>query len=116
VEKKITVIPAVFPFPAKQRVAICCRVSSKTGAQLQCLAALASYLTKYVMSRFGMQFEDICLDAESGSNTTGRKEFKRMMDDANNGALSILSSPRASAGSAGTPKTLSMISIFEWEA
>ena len=88
--KKITVIPAVFPFPAKQRVSICCRVRSATGAQLQSLAALASYLTKYVMSRFGMQFVDICLDAESGSNTTGRKEFKRMMDDAKKGTFDLI--------------------------
>lgn len=86
-KKKITVIPAVFLSQQKQRVSICCRVRSATGAQLHGLAAQASYLTKYVMSRFGMQFEDICLDAESGSNTTGREEFKRKMDDAKNGAF-----------------------------
>ena len=70
-EKKITVIPANIPFPTKQRVAIYCRVSSATGAQLHSPAAQASYLTKYVMSRFGMLLEDIYLDVESGSSITG---------------------------------------------
>ena len=89
-EKKITIIPASIPFPTKQRVAIYCRVSSATGAQLHSLAAQASYLTKYVMCRFGMLLEDIYLDVESGSSTIGREEFKRMMEDAKNGAFDLI--------------------------
>ena len=89
-EKKIIVIPANTPFPTIQRVAIYCRVSSATGAQIHSLTAQASYLMKYVMSRFGMQFADIYLDVESGSSTTGREEFKRMMSDAKNGAFDLI--------------------------
>ena len=89
-EKKITVIPANIPLPRKERVAIYCRVSSASGAQLHSLAAQASYLTKYVMIRFGMQLEDIYLDVESGSSTTSREEFKRMMDDAKKGAFDLI--------------------------
>ena len=88
--KKITVIPANIPFPTIQRVAVYCRVSSANGAQLHSLAAQVSYLTKYVMCRFGMQLEYIYLDVESGSSTTGREEFKRMMDDAKNGAFDLI--------------------------
>ena len=48
-EKKITVIPATESFPRIEKVGIYCRVSSATGAQLNSLAAQASYLTKYVI-------------------------------------------------------------------
>lgn len=89
-EKKITVIPANIPLPTKQRVAIYCRVSSASGAQLHSLAAQASYLTKYVMIRFGMQLEDIYLDVGSGSNAAGREEFKRMMEDAKRGNFDLI--------------------------
>lgn len=89
-EKKITVIPATIPLPTKQRVAIYCRVSSASGAQLHSLAAQASYLTKYVMIRFGMQLEDIYLDVGSGSNAASREEFKRMMDDAKRGNFDLI--------------------------
>ena len=68
-EKKITVIPASIPFPRKERVAIYCRVSSPSGAQLHSLAAQASYLTKYVMLHLGWHLADIYLDVESGSST-----------------------------------------------
>lgn len=89
-EKKITVIPASIPFPTKQRVAIYCRVSSASGAQLHSLAAQASYLTKYVMSRGDWYLTDIYLDVESGSSTTGREELKRMMEDAKRGNFDLI--------------------------
>ena len=95
-EKKITVIPASIPFPRIQRIAIYCRVSSATGAQLHSLAAQASYLTKYVMRRGDWCLTDIYLDVESGSSPTGREEFKRMMDDAKRGNFDLIITKRVS--------------------
>ena len=89
-EKKITVIPASIPFPRIQRIAVYCRVSSASGAQLHSLAAQASYLTKYVMSRGDWYLTDIYLDVESGSSTTGREEYKRMMGDAEKGDIDLI--------------------------
>lgn len=89
-EKKITVIPARKDAPGINKVGIYCRVSSPSSAQLHSLAAQASYLTKYVMSHIDWRIADIYLDVESGSNTVGRVEFNRMIDDAKKGAIDLV--------------------------
>ncbi len=73
-----------------EKVGIYCRVSTATGAQLHSLAAQASYLTKYVMRHSGWYLTDIYLDVESGSGTTKRQEFNRMLADAKAGIITTV--------------------------
>jgi len=89
-EKKVTVIPARKDVFRIEKVGIYCRVSSPSSAQLHSLAAQASYLTKYVMNRMDWRIADIYLDVESGSSTTSRAEFNRMIDDAKRGAVNLI--------------------------
>ena len=89
-EKKVTVIPARKYVLGIDKVGIYCRVSSPSSAQLHSLAAQASYLTKYVMSRMDWRIADIYLDVESGSSTTSRAEFNRMIEDAKRGAINLI--------------------------
>lgn len=89
-EKKVIVIPAKENIASIQKVGVYCRVSSSSSAQLHSLSAQASYLTRYVMARIDWRLTDIYIDVASGSSTTGRDEFNRMMNDAKNGLLNLI--------------------------
>lgn len=76
---QVTVIP---PKPnIFRKVAIYARVSSNSQEQLLSLANQISYLTQFVYRQIGWQLVDIYIDVQSGSSSSSRMEFQRMLSD-----------------------------------
>ena len=88
-DKRVKVVPKN-NWLCVDRVGIYCRVSTPTNAQLHSFSAQASYLTRYVASKPGWYLVDIYLDVGSGSSSSGRPEYNRMLNDANCGKLDII--------------------------
>lgn len=82
-ERKITVIP--LKPKTLVRVAIYCRVSTRSQEQLDSLANQISQLTRYAYLHCNWRLVDIYIDIKSGSNVSNRSEFVRMLNDCQNG-------------------------------
>ena len=87
-ERKVTVIPPTKKF--RYRVAIYCRVSTRSQEQLDSLANQISYLTRLTASHVEWYLIDIYIDIKTGNNTTSRNEFQRMLNDCQNGKIDII--------------------------
>lgn len=87
-ERNVTVIPPSTKM--MYRVAIYCRVSTRSQEQLDSLANQISYLTQLTAAKVNWRLIDIYIDIKSGSNTTNRSEFQRMIHDSENGKIDII--------------------------
>ena len=89
-EKKITQIPKRYHFSEYKRVGIYCRVSTTNRDQINSLSAQASALTQRVYQNFHWKLADVYLDIRSGTSTSGRDQFQRMVSDCKKGNLDIV--------------------------
>lgn len=81
-ERSVEVIKSDYHLPRLyKRVAIYCRVSSKTAAQLASLSAQVSGLVKMLSTHLNLTLVDTYIDFDSGENSD-RPELKRMLSDA----------------------------------
>ncbi|MCT8978045.1 recombinase family protein [Clostridium sp. CX1] len=87
-ERKVTVISPSTKIICP--VAIYCRVSTRSQDQLDSLANQISYLTQLTAAKVNWRLIDIYIDIKSGSNTTNRSEFQRMIHDSENGKIDII--------------------------
>ena len=82
----ITIEPSVVQ--KKIRVAAYCRVSSSSDDQLHSFAAQVQYYTKFIRSNDQMELVDIYADEGlTGTKTTKRDEFNRMVADCKKGRI-----------------------------
>ncbi len=68
--------------PARKRVVIYCRVSTKTDAQLHILSNQLQFLTDEVYDNPEWELVNVYIDIKSGANTDGRNDLNRMISDA----------------------------------
>lgn len=109
-ERKVTVIP-----PSKKyiyHVAIYCRVSTRSQEQLDSLANQISYLTRFTVSHIDWRLIDIYIDIKTGSNTSGRNEFQRMLNDCQNGKIDIIVTKSISRFGRNTVTTLKALNTL----
>jgi len=109
-ERKVTVIPPAIKH--MQRVAIYCRVSTRSQDQLDTMANQISYLTQLVSTHINWRLVDIFVDVKTGSNTSGRNEFQRMINDCENNKIDIIvikSISRFGRNTAATVSTLNTL-------
>lgn len=106
-ERKVTVIPPTHKY--HRRVAIYCRVSSRSQEQLASLSTQASYLTRMVAEKPGWQLLDIYLDAKPGSDMADRSEFQRLLSDCRAGKIDIVLTKSISRFGRNTVETLAVI-------
>ena len=88
-EKKVEVIPASIP-KAKKNVVIYARVSTAHGEQLESLFAQISGLTRYVSLVSSWRLVDVYIEAQSAKAKSPRKEFARMLKDAQSNSFDIV--------------------------
>ena len=88
-ERKITRIKN-FPLIKRKKVAICCRVSTTHKDQLHSLANQISYFRDLVDSHLDWELVGIYPDVRSGKNTSGRREFQRMLEDCRNHKIEMI--------------------------
>jgi site-specific DNA recombinase len=106
-ERTITIIP---PTPKLMyRVAIYCRVSTRSQEQLDSLANQISYLTKLTATKVNWRLIDIYIDIKSGSDATSRNEFQRMIDDCETGKIDMIVTKSISRFGRNTATTLSTL-------
>lgn len=106
-ERKVTVIP---PKPKHMyRVAIYCRVSSRSQEQLASLSTQASHLTRLAAAKPVWRIVDVYLDVKPGSDATDRSEFQRLIADCRAGQIDIIITKSISRFGRNTVETLSAI-------
>lgn len=110
-ERKVTVIPPAIKF--MYRVAIYCRVSTRSQEQLDSLANQISYLTRLTASHVNWRLIDIYIDIKSGSNISGRSDFQRMLDDCQNGKIDMIITKSISRFGRNTAATLKSINTLK---
>jgi len=109
-ERKVTIIPPVPKFI--HRVAIYCRVSTRSQEQLDSLANQISYLTRLVTAKIDWHLVDIYIDIKPGSNTSARNEFERMINDCQNGKIDIIVTKSVSRFGRNTAATLNALNTI----
>ena len=110
-ERKVTVIP---PTPKiMYRVAIYCRVSTRSQEQLDSLANQISYLTRLTSAKVNWRLTDIYIDIKSGNNITNRSEFQRMINDSENGKIDIILTKSISRFGRNTATTLKALNTLQ---
>ncbi|MDO9593235.1 MAG: recombinase family protein [Erysipelotrichaceae bacterium] len=91
------------------RVVVYCRVSSNLLEQLHSLTNQVSYYTQDVYHRFGHVLVDFYIDIRSGSNTTERSEFQRMLEDSKKDKFDMIITKSISRFGRNTIETLDSI-------
>ena len=109
-ERKVTMIPATKKFLL--RAAIYCRVSTRSAEQLDSLANQISYLTRLTSSTLSWNLVDIYIDVKTGSNTTGRNEFQRMMNDCQSGKIDVIVTKSISRFGRNTASTVQALNTL----
>lgn len=94
----------------KLRVAAYCRVSTDDEEQQTSYAKQKEYYTSYISKNPDWELVDIYADEGlSGTTTKHRKEFQRMMQDAENGKIDLILTKSISRFARNTIDTLSWI-------
>ena len=88
-EKKVEIIPASIP-KVQKKVVIYARVSTAHGEQLESLFAQISGLTRYVSMVSSWRLVDIYIETQSAKAKSPRKEFTRMLKDAESKSFDIV--------------------------
>jgi DNA invertase Pin-like site-specific DNA recombinase len=86
-----------------------CRVSSNSLDQIHSLTNQVSYYTQDVYHRVGHVLVDFYIDIRSGSNTTERSEFQRMLEDSKKGKFDMIITKSISRFGRNTIETLDSI-------
>ena len=98
-----------YPGLKKKRVAAYCRVSTTHDAQLDSLSSQIEYYQKYVSRRWDWELVGIYSDVQSGKNVTGRRQFKRMLDDCQNKRIDMIITKSISRFGRNTAEVLDAI-------
>lgn len=88
--KLMRISPLTHMMEPYKRVGIYCRVSTTSAAQLDSISEQVSYLTQLVASSNDWMLRDTYLDFDSGSRSSTRKSFTRMLNDCKNDKLDII--------------------------
>ena len=78
-EKIVTRIPSTRRIDPIKRVAVYCRVSSRSDEQLRSIGSQASYLVDKALNHAGWSFQGIYIDICSGSSADNRPELQRLL-------------------------------------
>ena len=98
------------PLPLKKtKVAVYCRVSTTHDDQAQSLANQISYYRDMVTRRIDLELVDIYADVQSGKNTSGRPEFKRMLQDCSNHKIDLIITKSMSRFGRNTAETIAAL-------
>lgn len=98
------------PLPLKKtKVAIYCRVSTTHEDQAHSLANQISYYKAMVNRRLDWELVDIYADVKSGKNTSGRPEFKRMLEDCSSHKIDLIITKSISRFGRNTAETLAAL-------
>ena len=89
-ELKVHVIPSSMMPKFGVRVAIYCRVSSRNAEQEESLEAQIDKYKKMVENNWNWKLVDVYSDIASGKSTSGRSEFRRMMEDCVQGKIDLI--------------------------
>lgn len=117
-ERKVTTIPATLTrFTAvpieenrKRRTAAYARVSTDTEEQLSSYEAQVRFYTEYIKSRSDWEFAGIYTDEGiTGTSTTHREGFKRMMKDALSGKIDLIVTKSVSRFARNTVDSLTAV-------
>lgn len=93
--------------PVSERIeAIYCRVSTTHEDQAHSLANQISYFRDLVDSHLDWELVDIYADVCSGKNTSGRREFQRMLEDCHNQKIEMIVTKSVSRFGRNTVETL----------
>ncbi|MCQ2555648.1 MAG: recombinase family protein, partial [Clostridia bacterium] len=96
--------------PVKRKVAAYARVSTDNEEQLTSYAAQISYYTEYIKSRDDWEFVGVYTDEGiTGTNTKKRDGFKRMIEDALDGKITLIITKSVSRFARNTVDSLSTI-------
>lgn len=98
-----------YPGFKKKRVAAYCRVSTAHDAQLESLASQIEHYQEYVGRRWDWELVGIYSDVQSGKNVTGRRHFRRMLDDCQNNRIDMIITKSISRFGRNTAETLDAI-------
>lgn len=117
-ERKVTTIPATLTrFTAvpieenrKRRTAAYARVSTDTEEQLSSYDAQVRFYTDYIRSRSDWEFAGVYTDEGiTGTSTTHREGFKRMMKDALSGKIDLIITKSVSRFARNTVDSLTAV-------
>ena len=85
---EVKIIPPVSQHAEKLRVAAYARVSSDSADQLNSFAAQIAYYTDVIQSQDDWEFAGLYADeAVSGTTTSSRNDFQRLLEDCRNGKI-----------------------------
>ena len=89
-EMRVTKVPAAFVMPKNKNVGVYCRVSTRSMEQLHSLASQVSHFTQLIRRRRDWKLYDFYIDIASGADLDNRPEFRRMMNDCENGVVNTV--------------------------
>ena len=89
-EMRVTKVPAAFVMPKIKNVGVYCRVSTRSMEQLHSLASQVSHFTQLIRRRRDWKLYDFYIDIASGADLDNRPEFRRMMNDCENGVVNTV--------------------------
>ena len=89
-EMRVTKVPAAFVMPKIKNVGVYCRVSTRSMEQLHSLASQVSHFTQLIRRRRDWKLYDFFIDIASGADLDNRPEFRRMMNDCENGVVNTV--------------------------
>lgn len=93
-DRKVTLVRNYLPIE-KTKVAIYCRVSTTHEDQAHSLSNQISHYEGIVKRRLDWELVGVYSDVQSGKNTSGRPEFKKMLEDCNNRKIDLIITPTA---------------------
>src|SRR5215469_15059691 len=89
---KITKITPTAPMlPTKKRVAAYARVSEDRGRLIHSLSAQVSHYSAFIQSNPEWEYAGVYADSgETGTTSSNRSEFQRLLDDCEAGKIDIV--------------------------
>ena len=89
--RKVSKLEAKLPqLPERKKVAAYARVSEEKGRTLHSLSAQISYYSAYIQKRREWQYAGVYADKGISGTTDDRPEFRRMLEDCEEGKIDII--------------------------
>ena len=112
---RVTAIPAMInPNGSRRRAAAYARVSTDHEDQLTSCEAQIGYYTSYIQSRADLDFVDVYTDEGiTGTSTSRRKGFKKMISDALSGKIDLIITKSVSRFARNTVDSLTTIRLLK---
>lgn len=112
---RITAIPAfISPNEGRRRTAAYARVSTDHEDQLTSCEAQIGYYTSYIQSRADLDLVDVYTDEGiTGTSTSRRKGFKKMISDALSGKIDLIITKSVSRFARNTVDSLTTIRLLK---